>query len=89
MALALLACIALVILLPLLIVGLLLKRSNARSLMASTNDTRPDAPPLGPVAPQWAPDPTRRHDYRYWNGARWTEEVSDRGVLSKDAVTDY
>ena len=30
--------------------------------------------------PAWYLDPTSRHEVRYWDGARWTENVSDRGV---------
>ncbi|HLM64742.1 MAG TPA: DUF2510 domain-containing protein [Acidimicrobiales bacterium] len=35
----------------------------------------------------WQPDPTRRHEYRYWDGSQWTDDVSDRGVTSIDAVS--
>ena len=34
--------------------------------------------------PNWLPDPTGRHEYRYWDGSVWTENVSDTGVASKD-----
>jgi Protein of unknown function (DUF2510) len=37
-------------------------------------------------APGWLPDPTGRHQYRYWDGARWTENVADGGVASIDAL---
>jgi uncharacterized RDD family membrane protein YckC len=33
---------------------------------------------------RWAPDPLGRHEYRYWDGAQWTEHVSDGGVVSAD-----
>jgi uncharacterized protein DUF2510 len=36
--------------------------------------------------PRWADDPTGRHELRYWDGTRWTDHVSDRGVQSTDAV---
>jgi uncharacterized protein YxjI len=36
--------------------------------------------------PDWYPDPTRRHEHRYWNGAAWTDNVSDRGQPSVDPV---
>jgi hypothetical protein len=32
----------------------------------------------------WHPDPLHRHELRYWDGARWTEHVSDRGQTSVD-----
>ena len=34
----------------------------------------------------WHRDPTARHEYRYWDGARWTDDVSDRGVTSTDPM---
>lgn len=37
-------------------------------------------------APNWHPDPTGRHELRYWNGDAWTEHVSDGGVQSVDPV---
>jgi hypothetical protein len=33
----------------------------------------------------WQPDPTGRHQYRYWDGSRWTEHVADAGVTAIDA----
>jgi hypothetical protein len=33
---------------------------------------------------QWYTDPSERHEFRYWDGSRWTEHVSDRGVSSTD-----
>jgi hypothetical protein len=37
-------------------------------------------------APGWNPDPTGRHEYRYWDGGSWTDDVSDNGVTSVDPV---
>lgn len=34
----------------------------------------------------WAADPMGRHEYRYWDGAGWTDQVSDGGVVSADAI---
>ena len=36
--------------------------------------------------PGWNPDPTGRHEYRYWDGGRWTDDVSDGGATSVDPV---
>lgn len=41
---------------------------------------RPQSPPA------WHADPARRHEFRWWDGQRWTEHVSDRGQLSIDPV---
>ena len=35
---------------------------------------------------RWQPDPTGRHDHRYWDGTRWTDDVADAGVASTDPV---
>jgi|CXWL01.1.fsa_nt_gi uncharacterized protein YxjI len=34
----------------------------------------------------WYPDPTNRHQHRYWNGASWTDHVSDNGITGNDPV---
>jgi hypothetical protein len=51
----------------------------------------PGAPPwtgaVTPMAPAgWYPDPARRHEYRYWDGAVWTAQVADRGQASVDPL---
>jgi hypothetical protein len=35
----------------------------------------------------WLPDPTGVHELRYWNGAAWTEHVSDQGTTGQDPLT--
>lgn len=37
-------------------------------------------------APGWYPDPTGRHDHRWYDGARWTDHVGDAGRASIDAL---
>jgi hypothetical protein len=32
----------------------------------------------------WLPDPTGRHDHRYWDGSGWTDHVADAGVAGTD-----
>jgi hypothetical protein len=32
----------------------------------------------------WRLDPTKRHQYRWWDGDEWTDKVSDRGVRAID-----
>ena len=34
----------------------------------------------------WHPDPTGRHQYRWWDGARWTEHASDNGTAVIDPL---
>jgi hypothetical protein len=33
----------------------------------------------------WKPDPNGRHEWRYWDGATWTDQVSDAGQTATDA----
>ena len=37
-------------------------------------------------AADWYPDPTQRHELRYWDGSAWTDHVSNQGVTGTDAV---
>lgn len=36
------------------------------------------------VKADWYRDPAGRHEYRYWDGAAWTDHVADAGVQSMD-----
>lgn len=40
--------------------------------------------PSAPAA--WHPDPTGRHQDRYWDGALWTEHVADNGAQGTDPL---
>lgn len=37
-------------------------------------------------AADWYPDPTHRHELRYWDGATWTDHISDHGATGTDPV---
>jgi hypothetical protein len=40
-----------------------------------------------PVPPAgWHPDPTGRHDHRWWDGTTWTDQVSDAGTAGTDPL---
>ena len=34
----------------------------------------------------WLPDPTARHQHRYFDGSAWTDNVADNGVASVDPM---
>jgi hypothetical protein len=36
--------------------------------------------------PGWFPDPTGRHDHRWWDGLAWTAHVADAGVAGRDPL---
>jgi uncharacterized protein len=40
------------------------------------------------LSPQWHSDPSGRHEYRYWNGASWTDFVADNGQTGTDPLMD-
>jgi hypothetical protein len=51
------------------------------------------APASGPAGNQpdtpaaaWAADPSRRHQWRYWDGKTWTDNVADNGQQSRDPL---
>ena len=37
----------------------------------------------------WHHDSTGRHEYRYWDGTRWTDDVADSGVASRDPFVTH
>ena len=45
-----------------------------------------DYPPASRTPPNWYPDPAGRLQYRFWDGAAWTDQVSDNGVQSADPL---
>jgi hypothetical protein len=34
----------------------------------------------------WYPDPTKRFEFRYWDGSQWTNDVSSHGRTYQDPV---
>src|SRR3954471_7733407 len=43
-------------------------------------------PPAALPAAMWSADPTGRHQYRWWDGATWTANVSTNGVTGQDPL---
>lgn len=37
-------------------------------------------------SPSWHPDPFHRHELRWWDGARWSDNVMDQGIAGTDPV---
>jgi len=45
----------------------------------------PPTPASSPASPPaWHPDPSGRHEQRYWDGKGWTDEVLDKGQPGTD-----
>jgi hypothetical protein len=58
-----------------------IRRSQARAPRPALAPWAQAAMPAG-----WFGDPSRRHELRYWDGQRWTEQVSDRGAQALDPM---
>lgn len=41
---------------------------------------------MDPSAPGWYPDPTGRHERRYWSGIRWSRHVDNGGERGDDPI---
>ena len=41
---------------------------------------------MEPSAPGWYPDPSGRHERRYWSGIRWSRHVDDGGQRDEDPL---
>ncbi len=60
----------------------------ARSYRPRQRTSLPETDGATPTVPAgWKADPTGRHQFRYWDGSHWTENVADAGEQSRDAVT--
>ena len=57
--------------------------SGSTPLAGST--PTPAAVPSVPA--DWYKDPAGRYEFRYWDGLKWTENVSRAGVMYKDPPT--
>lgn len=42
----------------------------------------------GLPAAAWHPDPTGRHEHRWWDGSAWTDQVADGGVTASDPLPE-
>ena len=42
---------------------------------------------MSSVPAGWLPDPGGKHGYRYWDGQRWTDQVSNAGSQEVDPLT--
>lgn len=45
-----------------------------------------DSPAVSPSA-RWNVDPSGKHQYRFWDGVNWSQNVADNGDFSRDSFT--
>jgi hypothetical protein len=79
-------CCGPVFLLALVIVLVIVLISRSRR-----NPPSPYLQPPGTIAPGaasagWQPDPSGKHQMRYWDGMRWSASVSDNGQVGSDPL---
>jgi hypothetical protein len=55
--------------------------STSGSIPVTTQSAVPSVPA------DWYKDPAGRYEYRYWDGSKWTDNVSRAGVTYKDPPT--
>ena len=73
------------LLFPIVNLILLISDSTPGSNRFGPNPKAPEVAYAAASVPAgWLPDPTGRHQYRYWDAERWTSSVSDDGVPSVD-----
>ena len=56
------------------------RSATSRAPAADPSAHRRGARPMSDNAAGWQPDPTGKHDHRYWDGTQWTDNVADAGV---------
>ena len=59
--------------------------TRAYSPQQRTSLSATESSPTVPAG--WKADPTGRHQFRYWDGSLWTENVADAGIQARDAVS--
>jgi len=64
--------------------GALLVLSGLPMRSTCPGDPAPQARPVVPA--RWYPDPTGRHDLRFWDGSAWSSHVATGGRSSADPV---
>ena len=63
-------------------------RTRARPYRPRQRTSLDESLDTGPTVPAgWNVDPTDRHQFRYWDGFHWTENVADDGRQSRDRVS--
>jgi hypothetical protein len=62
-------------------------RPKQRASLGAATAAAPTLTATATVPAGWKADPTGRHQFRYWDGFQWTENVADAGAQSRDAVS--
>ena len=61
-------------------------QKNVDRLLASIDQAIGAAASGAAASGAWHPDPTGRHEHRWWNGTTWTDQVADGGVAATDPL---
>lgn len=63
-----------------------LARMGSPALSSPGASARVDHSPASRVEPGWYADPSKRHQFRFWDGAEWSSSVSDDGQEACDPL---
>ncbi len=63
--------------------------TRAQSSMQTGRSSSTQTPSSSSPPPEWAPDPSGRHQWRYWDGSSWTDDVADNDQRSRDPLGDH
>jgi hypothetical protein len=59
----------------------LIARKTTKPVDGPASEPQPQAQtPAQAPPPGWYPDPQSAHEFRYWDGTRWTDRVEDGGI---------
>src|SRR5204862_1995792 len=59
-------------------------RPRRRPRLTASTPRAHEEPEMTDNPASWQPDPTGKHDHRYWDGTQWTDNVADAGVAATD-----
>lgn len=62
-----------------LVIVLIVRTSRRGNVSSQGASEVPGTSTVGQALPGWFADPTKRFQWRWWDGSNWTETVSDGG----------
>ena len=68
------------------VIILLMKKATTATKVAEIGSPAAAFAPPTRAPGAWWPDPMGRHQHRYFDGTRWTDQVADQGQQSTDAL---
>lgn len=77
--------VGVIVVAPVVAVVVVLRKTGGGAAASSSPAPAPP-PPAGPPADGWYPDPTGRHQQRWFSDGRWGIQVADDGTVGTDPL---